>query len=68
MTSAHHLITEMLKREHPDVTYLKQDNIALMLSKCLSQTYMEKPSDPIEYFAKALLKQAHTSRRHRAVS
>ena len=56
-----HLITEMLKREHPDVSYLKQDGIALILSKCLSQTYAEKPQKPIDFFAKALLGQAKTN-------
>ena len=64
-----HLITEMLsKSEHPDVQYLKQDGIALILSKCLSQTYIEKPKNPIEFFAKALLSQSATSAKYKQVS
>lgn len=60
-----HMITELLAREHPDVSYLKQDGIALTLSKCLSQTFAAKPQKPIEFFAKALLGQSNTSRAHR---
>jgi hypothetical protein len=61
-----HLITELLQREHPDVQYLKQDGIALTLSKCLSQTFAAKPQKPIEFFAKALLGQSGTSKAHQA--
>jgi hypothetical protein len=59
-----HLITEMLSREHPDVQYLKQDSIALTLSKCLAQTFAAKPQKPIEFFAKTLLSQSSTSKAH----
>ncbi|TNV82509.1 hypothetical protein FGO68_gene1811 [Halteria grandinella] len=59
-----HLITDLLAREHPDVQYLKQDSIALALSKCLSQTFAAKPQKPIEYFAKTLLSQSHTTHAH----
>jgi hypothetical protein len=45
----------LLKKEHSDVTYMKQESIALALSKALSQTYLEKPKNPIDFFAKTLL-------------
>jgi hypothetical protein len=62
MSTATHLITEMLAKEHPDVTYMKQEGISLVLSKSLMQTYLTKPKDPIEFFAKTLLGHAHTSK------
>ena len=63
-----HFITDLLKKEHSDVTYLRQDHIALTLSRCLSDTYAARPKDPIEYFAKALLQQSQTEHRHNDVS
>ncbi len=62
-----HLITEMLAREHPDVTYLKQEGISLVLSKALSHTFLSKPKKPIEFFAKTLLGHAKTKRAYLAV-
>ena len=53
------LITEMLAKEHPDVTYMKQEGISLVISRALSQTYLTKPKDPIDFFAKTLL--AHSN-------
>ena len=32
-------MSSFLEREHPDITYLKQDGIGLILSKGLSETY-----------------------------
>lgn len=63
-TNVMHLITEMLQKQHPEVTYLKQDGIALALSKGLSETFLAKPKNPVEYFAKALLGQAQSQRGH----
>jgi len=57
-----HLITDMLKHEHRDVSYLKNDGISLALSKALTQTYLEKPKNPIDFFAKTLLAQVKTKR------
>ena len=42
-----HLITEMLAKEHPDVTYMKKEEISLVLSRSLCQTYLTKPKDPM---------------------
>jgi hypothetical protein len=57
-----HLITDMLKHEHANVTYLKQEGISLAISKALTQTYLEKPKNPIDFFAKSLLSQVKTKR------
>lgn len=48
-------MTSLLNKEHPDITYLKQDEIGLVLSKGLSETYRVQPNHPVEFFAKYLL-------------
>lgn len=42
-------------KEHPDITYLKQDQIGLVITKALTETYKVQPNNPIDYFAKLLL-------------
>ena len=34
-------LENLLGREHPDIKYLRQDKISLVLSKALSETYLE---------------------------
>jgi hypothetical protein len=46
---------QLLGKEHPDITYLKNDKIATVLSKALAETFRAKPNDPKTYFAKYLL-------------
>jgi hypothetical protein len=58
----------MLKHEHKDVTYLKNEGISLALSKALTHTYLEKPKNPIDFFAKTLLAQVKTKRGRETVS
>ena len=48
-------IYEALKKEHPDVTYYKREDISLILSKGLAETCREQPRNPIEFFATWLL-------------
>jgi len=48
----------LLGREHPDINYLKQENISLVLSKALAETYKAQPNDPVQYFSKYLLNHA----------
>lgn len=43
------------EKEHPDITYLKQDEIGLVISKALSEVYKVQPRNPVEFFAKYLL-------------
>ena len=45
----------LLDFEHPNTTYLKREDIGLILSKALADTYRAQPSKPIEYFSKFLL-------------
>jgi len=45
----------LLKNEHPDVRYLKREDISLVLSKALTETYQAKPNNPVEFFAQYLL-------------
>lgn len=52
----------LLGREHPDITYLKQESISLVLSKALSETYKCQPNDPITFFAKYLQNHAKTQK------
>jgi hypothetical protein len=38
---------KILGPEHPDIKYLKQDDIGMVLSKGLAETYEVKPKNPI---------------------
>jgi len=55
-------MTHLLEKEHPDITYLKADDIGLVLSKGLSETYKVKPRNPVEFFAKWLLNHSKTQK------
>jgi hypothetical protein len=46
---------DLLGKEHPDITYLKNPKIAAVVSKALAETYRVKPNDPKQFFAKYLL-------------
>lgn len=52
-----------VEKEHPDITYLKQDEIGLVIAKALNETYKYKPTNPIDFFAKWLLNHTKTNRR-----
>jgi hypothetical protein len=56
------MAAHILNKEHKDVTYMKQDQIGLVLSKALATTYEEKPTNPVEFFAKLLLNHSKTQR------
>ena len=51
-------IEELLNSNHPDVDYLRQANISLVLSKALAETFKAQPLEPRKYFAKYLLNYA----------
>jgi hypothetical protein len=53
-------MTSLLDKEHPDITYLKQDDIGLVLSKGLAETYRVRPKNPVDFFAKWLLNYSKT--------
>ena len=52
-----------MDKEHPDITYLKQDEIGLVISKALSETYKAQPNDPVNFFAKYLLNHSRTAKK-----
>jgi len=58
----------LLDKEHPDITYLKQDEIGLVLAKALNETYQRQPSNPIEFFAKWLLNHSKTTKKAHSVT
>ena len=47
---------QTILKEHPEVSYYKRDEIAMVLSKGLSVTMREQPRNPVEYFANWLMK------------
>lgn len=53
--SYHKTIYETIQKEHPDISYYKQDEISLILSKGLASTVRDQPRNPVEYFATWLL-------------
>jgi hypothetical protein len=53
----------ILDKEHADITYLKQDEIGLVLSKALAETYKVQPNDPVSFFAKFLLNHTRTAKK-----
>ena len=55
-------MASVLDKEHPDITYLKQEDIGLVLSKGLSETYKVRPRNPVEFFAKWLLNYSKTQK------
>ena len=59
---------QLLEKEHPDITYLKQDEIGLVLAKALNETYQRQPTNPIEFFAKWLLNHSRTAKKAHLVA
>ena len=58
-------LAALLERPHPDVDYLKQQDISLVLSKALTDTFKAKPLEPKKYFAKYLLNYAAQKRKEK---
>lgn len=59
---------KLLADPHPDVDYLRQQDISLVLSKALADTFKAQPLEPKMYFAKYLLNYAAQKRQETAVS
>ena len=53
--------SDIMGPEHPDIKYLKQDDIGAVLAKGLAETYEANPKSPIEFFAKWLLNHGKTA-------
>lgn len=46
---------QLLESEHEETKYLKKEDIGLVISKGLAETYRTQPQKPIEFFAKWLI-------------
>ena len=67
MSSSQPPSASLLDKEHADITYLKQDEIGLVLSKALAETFKVQPNDPVSFFAKFLLNHSKTAKRAKQV-
>lgn len=65
--ATHSAAHPLLDKEHPDITYLKQDEIGLVLSKGLAETFKVHPKNPVEFFGKWLLNHSKTQKRAKEV-
>ena len=45
-------------KEHPDATYVKRDDIGLVIAKGLAVMYKTQPKNPVDFLAKWLLNYA----------
>ena len=41
--------------EHPDASYIKRDDLGLVIAKGLAVMYKSQPSNPVDFLAKWLL-------------
>ena len=41
--------------EHPDASYIKRDDLGLVIAKGLAVMYKTQPSNPVDFLAKWLL-------------
>ena len=68
MVEPNNKISELLDKNHPDVDYLRQADISLVLSRALAETFKAQPLEPKKYFAKYLLNYAEQKRKENDVS
>ena len=54
---------KLLEKPHDDINYLKQEDISLVLSKALNDTFKAQPLEPRKYFAQYLLNYAAQTRK-----
>lgn len=62
-TAAH---TVAAVHEHPDATYIKRDDLGLVIAKGLAVMYKAQPSNPVDFLAKWLLN--HSNIQQQAVA
>lgn len=51
-------------KDHPDASYLKRDDIGLVVAKGLAVMYKEQPKNPVDFLAKWLLNYAQVEKTH----
>ena len=66
--TAKNRLATLLAQPHDDVKYLCQEDISLVLSKALVETFKAKPLEPKKYFAKYLLNISAQRRQEKEVS
>lgn len=57
-------LESLLGKEHPEIKYLKNPNISLVLSRAIAECYKHKPNDPVSFFANHLLNHCNVQRQH----
>jgi len=56
-------MSNVSKKLHPDSEYIMQNHIGDVIAKGLATVYKEKPSNPVDYFAKWLLMQSEIQKK-----
>ena len=51
-------VQDAANKEHPDATYIKRDDIGLVIAKGLAVMYKTQPKNPVDFLAKWLLNYA----------
>lgn len=46
------------KKEHPDVQYIKTEDVGIVVAKALAVLYKVKPNNPCDYMARWMLNYA----------
>lgn len=50
------------KKEHPDVTYIKNEDVGIVVAKALAVLYKVKPNNPCDYMARWMLNYAQVQK------
>jgi len=53
--------------DHPDIAYLKSDDIGKVLAQGLAEVYRVKPTFPVDYFSRWLLNYSKEQKNLKAV-
>ena len=54
------------KKDHPDVEYIKRDDVGLVIAKGLAEVYKAKPNNPCDYLARWLFNFADVQKKKEA--
>lgn len=49
------MLKDIISDTHPDVTYLLNEKISIVLADALACTYANHPNDPVDFFSRVLL-------------
>ena len=62
----HHASEPANHAEHPDASYIKSDDLGLVIAKGMAVMYRAQPSNPVDFLAKWLLN--YSNIQHSAVA